>query len=115
MKIDIGQLLIVFDELLPLSDEEQAVYWFKFSRKDGLFITLLVSVHENTTSISVYNNPNTAIASLHFSNCPNIEVLDESKKCIEILDGNNGGRCFVALLADTILEYDSDPRKSHLS
>ncbi|MDP1835034.1 MAG: hypothetical protein Q8K75_03805 [Chlamydiales bacterium] len=117
MKINITQLLSVFDELLPLSDEEQAIYWFKFSRKDDLYITLLVSVYENTANISVYNNPNAniAIASFHISNCLSIEVLDEQKKCIEILSGKNEGRCFVALLADTILEYDSDPKKSHLS
>jgi hypothetical protein len=44
MDFDLRSLLIVFDELLPLTDEEQKVYWFKFIRPDRITITLAFSV-----------------------------------------------------------------------
>lgn len=32
MKINLTQLFIIFDELLPLSNAEQGIYWFKASK-----------------------------------------------------------------------------------
>lgn len=105
MKIDITQLLSIFDELLPLTNEEEGTYWFKTSKNDGLSVTLAVSIYESKIAISVYGNTKEAIASLHFKDCSEINVLDEKRKSLEILHENSNGRCFLSLSGDSILEY----------
>ena len=44
------------------------------------------------------------IASLSLDNCSTIKVLDEKRKCLEILQ-NEKGRCFLSLVGSPILEY----------
>lgn len=105
MKIEITQIMSIFDELLPLTDEEQGNYWFKGFSNDGLVITLAISIYECKTAISVYSSSSVAIASVHFKNCSEVNVLDEKRKCLEILHSNGKGRCFISLMGDTILEY----------
>ncbi len=107
MKVDITQLLIIFDELLPFpTNEELGVYWFKAVRADGLRITLSFSVYECYAGVLVSENSNVAIASLHMEKCSEIRVLDEMKKNLEIIHGESPGRCFLQLTGDTILSYD---------
>lgn len=105
MKIDITQLLIVFDEQLPLTNEEQKIYWFKSNRSDGTAISLGVSVYEASSVLSVYNSSGTLMASLHLSKCSEIRVLDENRKLLEILHGKEDGRCFLSLVEGSVLEY----------
>lgn len=105
MKIEINQIMSIFDELLPLTDEERGSYWFKDSRNDGLVITLAISVYESKAAISVYSSSKVAIASVHFKICSEVNVLDEKRKCLEIVHSNGKGRCFISLIGDTILEY----------
>ena|SRR3984957_627543 len=105
MRIETTQIMSIFDELLPLTEEELGNYWFKSSRSDGLVITLAVSIYECKVAISIYSSSEVAIASVHFKSCAEVNVLDGKRKCLEILHGNGKGRCFISLMGDTILEY----------
>ncbi len=99
-------MLSIFDELLPFTDEEQRNYWFKSTREDGLSVTLVASVYEAETIITVYSGPKIAAARVYFKNCSEVNVFDEKRKCFEILHDNGRGRCFVSLIGDTILAYE---------
>ena len=107
MEFDIIELLIVFDELLtPPTDEEQGVYWFRATRKDGLIVTLSFSIYECYSGVLVRNDSGVAIARIHMKNCSEIRVLDEKKKNLEIIHEGQSGRCFLQLTGDSILSYD---------
>jgi len=106
MKVDLTQMLIVFDEIIaPFTNEEQGIYWFRTTRADNLIITFSFSIYENYVGILVRNSSDTVIASVSMKNCFEIRVLDEHKKCIEVVHDNSPGRCFLALASDDILEY----------
>ncbi len=106
MKFDITKLLIVFDELLtPPTDEEQGVYWLGANRTDGLVVTLSFSIYERYASVLVCDTSDVAIARVHMKKCSEIRVLDEEKKCLEILHEDAQGRCFLALSSDNIISY----------
>lgn len=103
MKYDITDLLIFFDELMPSTDEEQKVYWLKSKRQDKITIIFIVSVFEESVSIMLENEYGVALASVDIENCSEIKVLDQDKKCLEVLSSN--GRCFLSLLEGSILSY----------
>jgi hypothetical protein len=103
MNIDTTQLLTFFDELMPTTDEEQGIYWFKTTRSDGLIIVFVFSVHESSVDVIINNTSKIDIASLSLENCSEIKILDEKRKCLEIL--HEHGRCFLSLLGSQILEY----------
>lgn len=105
VNINIAQLLSIFDELMPATDEEQGIYWFKALRPDGLIIILAFSIYEAYVDIIINNTSKTDIASLSLEDCPIIRVLDEKRKCLEILHANGNGRCFLSLIGSPILEY----------
>ena len=106
MKIDITQMLIVFDEQLPYTDKDQGIYWFKFLRPDSLSIVFVVSVYEGYVGLSVNANDEVTTASLSLKKCSEVHVLDEKLKCLEILhEDNSKGRCFLSLLGKVIMEY----------
>ena len=106
LKADITQLLIVFDKLLiPPTNEELGVYWFDANRSDGLVVTLSFSIYERYVSVLVCNNLDIASARVHMKNCSEIRVLDEKRKCLEILHADGRGRCFLTLLEDPVLQY----------
>jgi predicted small integral membrane protein len=105
MKFDITQLLIVFDELLtPPTDEELGIFWFRVTRSDGLIITLSFSIYECYAGVLIHDS-DVSMSSIRMKNCSEIRVLDEKKKCLEILHADGTKRCFLSLLGDTILEY----------
>ena len=107
MKADITELLIVFDELLDSpTDEELGIYWFDKTRSDGSIITLSFSIYECYASVLVHNNANVAFAHIRMKNCSEIRVLDESKKCLEIIHDDEKGRCFLHLTGDSIVTYE---------
>jgi len=107
MRADITQLLIVFDELLlPPTNEELGIYWFRSIRNDNLTVTISFSSYEDYVSVLVYNKSDVAITNIHMKNCSEIRVLDEQNKCLEIIHENRQGRCFLALLSDTLVTYD---------
>jgi hypothetical protein len=105
MKIDIISLLSFFDEIMPATDKEQGIYWFKTVRPDGLIIVLAFSIYEEYVDIIINNVSKIDIASLSLENCSEINILDETRKCLEVL--HNNGRCFLSLLGDQILEYNA--------
>jgi hypothetical protein len=105
MNIDITQLLTIFDELMPATDEEQGIYWFKTIRPDELIIIFVFSIHESYVDIIVNNTSKIDIVSLSLENCSEIKVLDEKRKCLEILCEHGNGRCFLSLLGSPLLEY----------
>ena len=107
MKVNITDLLIVFDELLnPPTDEELGVYWFGKNRSDGLIVTLSFSIYECYVGVLVYNKSNVAIVDIDMKECSEIRVLDESKKCLEIIHDDKRGRCFLHLTGDSIITYE---------
>jgi hypothetical protein len=113
MNADITELLTIFDELMPTTNQEQGIYWFKTFRPDGLIITFAFSVYEMYVDIIVHNISKIDIASLSLENCSDIKILDEKRKCLEILHDNGKSRCFLSLLGSPILEYKdqyADPR-----
>ena len=107
MKVDITELLITFDELTkPPTDEELGVYWFDKIRPDGSIITLSFSLYEHYVSVLVHNNDNIAFAHIRMKNCSEIRILDEEKKCLEIIHDDNKGRCFLHLTGENIVTYE---------
>ena len=69
MNVDITELLIVFDELMPVTDREQGVYWFKTLRPDGIIITFAFSIYERYVDVIIHNTAKVDIASLSLENC----------------------------------------------
>ena len=105
MRIEITELFLFFDKLMPPTDEEQGIYWFQSLRVDGLIITFAFSLFEAYVDIVIRNNFNVDIASLGLKDCSEIRILDETRKCLEVLHNNGNGRCFLSLLGSPILEY----------
>lgn len=105
MNVDITELLIIFDELMPSTNQEEGVYWLKTLRPDGLIIIFAFSVHEMYVDIVIHNTSKIDIASLSLENCSDIKILDEKRKCLEILHNNGKGRCFLSLSGSPLLEY----------
>lgn len=103
MKCDITDLLIFFDELMPSTDEEQKVYWLKSKKQDQITIIFIVSVFEESVSIMLENEYDVALASIDIEKCSEVKILDQDKKCLEVLSSN--GRCFLSLLKGSILSY----------
>ena len=46
MKVDVTELLMFFDELMPGTNEEQKVYWFRATREDLIEIIFVVSIYK---------------------------------------------------------------------
>ena len=103
MKCDITDLLTFFDELMPSTDEEQKVYWFKSTRPEQITVIFIVSIFEESISIMLENENEIALSSIDLENCSEINVLDQEKKCLEVLNPN--GRCFLSLLDGAIFTY----------
>jgi len=102
------QLLYVFDEQLPLSDEEIGLYWFKYIRNDGGTIQLNFNIYENNYSLILRSPEDVAVASVMLNDCSEINVLDEKKRQIEIVSGKEEGRalrCFLDFEGENIMEY----------
>ena len=107
MKADITELLTLFDEIDKFAtNEELGVYWFRFARSDGAIITLSFSIYECDASVIVYNKNDVAFAHIRMKNCSEIRILDEEKKCLEIIHDDNKGRCFLHLTGDSIVTYE---------
>ena len=105
MKADITELLIFFSELMPSSNEEQKIYWFRTTRKDQISIIFVASIYEESVGILVENNNGTNIARLDLEKCSEIKIVDAEKRCLEVLHANNKGRCFLSLFGESILSY----------
>ena len=103
---DLADLLTYFDELLPTSDEERGIYWFKATRPDGVTVVLCFSAYELTASIIVRSGSGAACAYVELSQCTSIQLLSPEKSCVEIISGAStspGTRCLICLAAETVL------------
>ncbi|MAR66783.1 MAG: hypothetical protein CL833_05975 [Crocinitomicaceae bacterium] len=103
MKCDITDLLTFFDELMPSTDEEQKVYWFKSSKKDGTIIIFVVSLFEESIGVIIKSENGVCFSHIDLEKCSEINVLDQEKKCLEVLNPN--GRCFLSLLDGAVFTY----------
>ena len=103
MKVDITELLIFFDELIPGTDEEQKIYWFKFTKQDQTIIIFVVSIFEKSIGVIIKNDSGLCFSHIDLEKCSEIKVLDQDKKCLEVL--SSSGRCFLSLLEGSILSY----------
>jgi hypothetical protein len=105
IQFDLAMLLMVFDELLPVTNEDQKDYWLRKNRTDGVTVTLNFSVYENQAGIIVRNNAAVCPAVVNLSLCREIRVLEN--QCLEILSGKDArNRCFISLVGPNILEVD---------
>lgn len=109
MKVDIAKFLLFFDELMPATNEELGVYWFSSRRSDGISVIFSLSVYEDYVDIIIKNKEEVGISSLSLDDCTRISVLDENRKCLEVIHGKSRSRCFLSLLSDSILDYKSCP------
>ena len=108
MNFDLSDLLIVFDELLPLTDEEQKNYWFKFTRLDGITVTLVCSVYEEDVNIIVQCSQEVVCASIKITQCTAVRVLEIEKRTLEVISRYGdlpSKRCFISLLGNNIVEF----------
>lgn len=65
MKININEIILFFDELMPLlTDEDLKIYWFNSVREDGLIIKLVISVYESRACVIINNKEGIDIASV---------------------------------------------------
>ena len=103
MKYDITDLLIFFDEQAPATDEERGYYWFR-SKHEKSLVNLIFSVYEETCTIPFYAQGESVTTSLRFNNCTSINIIDQEKKCLEVL--SSGGRCFLSTKDSINVEYE---------
>lgn len=94
MKVDITELLIFFDEQTPATEEERGYYWFR-SKYNNSVVNLIFSLFEETCTISLYIDGEAITTSLRFNECISIKILDQEKKCLEVLSSSS--RCFLAM------------------
>lgn len=110
-EFDLADLLSVFDELLPLSDEDRKIYWLRFTRSDGITITLTLSTYEMTVGLIVQCNSQVACSATHLKHCSRVRVLEMERRTLEVLcseSTENVIRCFLSLDGENILTIEND-------
>ena len=107
MKVDIPKLILIFDILYDDTEESRAEgrYWLIAKRSDGMSISLLFSIYELNVRTSVTSHSGKCLMSLNFDRCKEIKILDEKKKCLEIIPAHERERCLLSLSGNPILEY----------
>jgi hypothetical protein len=108
MDFNITDLLILFDELDNLTNEELGEFWFRSYAVKEFIVTLIIYKHDLNTSVIVKTIDNFEVASVDLINCNKIRVLDFDRKCLEILHNSETGRCFISLLEGPIMSYDDN-------
>jgi len=107
MKANITDLLIIFDELDEFAtNKELGIYWFRVVRTDGITISLSFSIYECYVDTLVYIKDQVTISDISMKNCSEIRILNEEKKCLEIIHEDQKGRCFLHLTGDNIVTYE---------
>jgi hypothetical protein len=110
IEFDITELLIIFDELGAATNEELQYYWLNYSRPDEIKITLTLSKWEQNGVISITKDNNICFSRISYKDCNIIKVLDEEKKCLEVLCGEKESptlRIFISLEGDNIIEVEN--------
>ncbi len=111
MKADITELLTIFDELSPSTEEERGYYWFITNRADGLKIDFTISLNKSTAWVCISQNE-TGIVDVAMTGCSLVRVLDVERKCLEVVHENSSARCFISLIGDSIVSYDEEHETS---
>jgi hypothetical protein len=105
IRFDLAALLTIFDELLPITNEDRKDYWLRKNRSDGITVTLNFSACENQAGIVVTNDAAVCPAAIALRLCREIRVLENH--CLEILSGKDADiRCFISLVGPNILDVD---------
>jgi hypothetical protein len=105
----LAELLVVFDELLPATDEAQKVYWFSATRPDGYSVILVVSARVGSVSVIVRASPELAVAYVALHNCISIRILDKERRVLDVVCDHglpSRFRCVLAIDSATIIECD---------
>ena len=89
MEINISDLLTVFDDILPqsLEDGSKERYTFVCKREEGFIIYFHISPYDMYSHISL-DIEGQKISAVEFLFCKKIQVLDPSKKIVEIIAGS---------------------------
>jgi hypothetical protein len=113
----ITELLVVFDELLPSTDESLMVYWFSATRADGYSVVFIVNGLDDSVAIIVRRGSNLAVAHISVHRCASVRILDPQRRILEVISDYGSGwlrRCVIAIDAETIIEcsdvHDPTPR-----
>ena len=112
MEKNIFDLLVVFDDVLPQTpdDEANARFTFISHRSKDFAIYLHISPADMYSNICV-KVEGKFIRLVEFMYCKRIRVLDQKKKCIEIVGGSIDSfdiRCFLQLTnEDSWIEIDT--------
>lgn len=109
MKLEFSDLLTVFDEQAPQTNEELGCYWLKYTRKDLVSLALIFSLYEGSCSI-ILRYDDMALSSVHLNHCNSIKVLDISKRQLEVIatyEGTPNIRCFLDLDGANILSIEN--------
>jgi hypothetical protein len=106
IKFDLAELLLAFDEVLPMTDEEKGIYWLRSTRPDSIIIILCFSVYEMSANVIVRCNPQVVCSSVEMARCTSIKVLEAEKRCLEIISEGTASnlRCVLCLTGENILE-----------
>ena len=109
IQYDLPDLLSLFDEILPESNEELKFYCLKYTREDGITIQLDFNGYDGGAGLFVQSAEGVTYSSLHFEQCTYIRALDLKKKQFEmvaLVTPTSAVRCFVALNGHGIMSTD---------
>jgi hypothetical protein len=104
LQFDLGELVELFGEPLPLSNPDVLDFWFRYRRPDGASVTLSLSGYERSVAIIVRCSDEVACSSVRIDRCEQVRVLEPERKTLEVVSSDPPLRCFVALDGESILE-----------
>lgn len=113
IKVNISELISIFDEVSLESEIKQGVYSLKSTRPDGFVVILSFSMHGLNADIIIYDCDHIKTSSLTLKNCSEIEVLDKKNKYIKITYCKENKQCFLSLINYPVLEYEGEWATCH--
>ena len=72
IQLDMVDLLAIFDAILPMSDEQLAIYYLERRREDGIVVHLSFNTYEGGADVLVVGADGTGYASVYFNQCSSI-------------------------------------------
>jgi len=106
IEANLTDLLIVFDDLLPGTDEDKGVFLFVYRRPDTYEVRVNASLKSGYCAVSLYDAKKNCLSATSINPCRTIRVLDVERKCLEIVGGVSQNwivRCLINLTGDVIL------------
>lgn len=101
---DVGELVTVFGEPMPWSNEELLDYWFRYERPDGASVLLNLSGYERSVAIVVRCAGGAPASSIRVERCGGVRVLESARRTLEVVGDSPPIRCVLALDAESVLE-----------